>query len=238
MKIARQAFEQWARSVFPDQGAFSLSKVATAAGVSKSSFFFQAQRGFVDAKTIIAYSRAIGADPLQEMLTFPELQIFADDRGPTDSEVLSQLPAEALMEELLGRSRHKGLTVDAGPMPPAHALKRWLACYDLWGRYDEMAHTMGLASSKSLTKKFSENTVSIGELVTMIQFADLVPRFGLVVTSHLTLEEAGYPANLREAVLSHSPMEAVIDALRPALRWFEKEAEAMALTQDFYENLG
>jgi hypothetical protein len=238
VKIERQAFEKWARSVFPDTEAFSLSKVATSAGVSKSTFFLQASRGQVDASLVIAYSRAVGIEPLHELLKFPQLDIFEDPRAPSAPEVLSQLPAEAHMEELLGRSRGAGITVDAGPMPPAHALKRWLDTYELWGRYEEMAQAVGLASAKSLTRKIADNNVSIGELVDMIKFADLVPRFGLVVTGHLTLEEAGYAADLRETVLSGSPLPVVVEALRPALRWFEKEAEANAVVRDFYQNLG
>ncbi|MFC4372321.1 hypothetical protein [Citricoccus nitrophenolicus] len=240
MKIDRRSFEDWARGAHPQDEPFSLSKVAKAAGVSTSGFFLQAGRGQgqLDAGLIISYSRAVGLSPLGELLKFQQLQVFADSREPSNAEVLSQVPAEAHMEELVRRSRGKGTEPDVGPMPPAYALKRWMDCYDLWGKYDELARAMGLASAKSLTRKIADNKISVGELVDMVEYADLAPRFGLVVTGHLTLVEAGFDQDLRESVLTASTSAEVVESLRPALRWFEKEEEAKSLTSEFYQNLG
>lgn len=237
VKIDKTAFEEWARGVFPTSPSFSLSRVAALAGVSRSTFFWQTSRGYLEAQVIVDVSRALGLDPLGQMLSFPELEVFADPRDPSTAEVLSQIHPEAQMEELLHRSKKVSNVHPLEPLPVPYGLKRWLDCYELWGRYDEMARAMGLASNKSLTKKISENKISIGELVQMAGVGELVPRFGLVVCNVLTLEEAGYPKTLREDALTSASTGAVVDALRASLRWFEKQVEARKLADDFYENL-
>lgn len=237
MKIDRQAFEAWARGVFPADETFSLSKVAAAAGVSKSTFFLQSSRGGIDASIVVDYSRAIDIDPLEQLVSFPELRAFGDPRNPTELEVLSQVNPEAFMEELLGRSRGRPTPHNLEPMPEPYALKRWMDTYDLWGKYDEIATAMGLSSAKSLTRKVAENKVTLGELLSMCQAADLTPRFGLAVTGILTLAEAGYAKDLREQVLRTASTPTVIEALSTGLRWLEKQVQVKELSNDFYRNL-
>lgn len=238
MKIPKERFDAWVSSVQPDSEAWTSSRVAKFAGISKSSFFFQRSKGYVEGSVIIALARALKVSPVEELLKFKEFQIFAHPEEPSDEEVLSQLSPAFLMEELLARLRHEEVEHYPQTMPEPYGLKRWLDTTDLHGRYAQLATEMGLASVQVISKKINENRLTLGQLVAMCDYGKLNARFGLVVTGMMSWEEVGFAWNTREKVLRKVPGQQVVDALMLSRKWLERDVQVKELEAGVYRNLG
>lgn len=237
LKIEKDRFDAWAQSVW-NIAEYSPSKVAKVTGISKSSFFFQRSKDYVEASIIVALARALDLNPLDELLKFNEFEIFEPLKEPTVEEVLSQIPPECLMEELLARLRHEKAEHYPPTMPEPGGLKRWLDTTDLHGTYGNLAEAMGLASIQVLSKKVNENRITLGQLVAMCQHSRLNARFGLVVTGMMTWTEVGLPWNIREKMLGSAPGGTVIEALIASRRWLEKAVQVKELEDGVYRSLG
>lgn len=237
LKIEKDRFDAWAKSVVGSTG-YSASGIAKLAGISKSSFFFQRSKDYVEASVVVALARALDLSPLEELLKFDEFRIFAPLEEPAIEEVLSQLPPEHLMEELLGRLGHKRVEHYPTTMPEPGGLKRWLDTTDLHGHYGPLAESMGLASVQVLSKKITDNRLSLGQLSSLCRHGRLNARFGLVVAGMMTWEEVGLAWDIREKVLSSSPSGAVIEALVASRKWLERAVQAKELERGVYRSFG
>lgn len=237
MKIPKDRFEAWAQSVSPPEESYSLNKVAVTSGLSRSSVFLQARKGYVETSVVVAYSRALGLPPLEQMLTFQELALYGDPAVPSQAEVLSQITPEAFMEELLTRLRGRRQAPDLGVLPIPYGMKRWMDCYSLYGQMDSLTKNLALSHRDRLSERINRNKFSIGELACAIEHLGMVPRFGLVVSGILTLEEVGYPEDLREQALNGADTTEIIDALGNSLRWLTRTVQAKELEHDFYRNI-
>lgn len=237
MKIEKDRFDGWAQSVW-DNAEYSASKVAKTTGISKSSFFFQRSKDYVEASIIVALARALNLNPLDELLKFNEFEIFEPLKEPAAEEVLSQVPPECLMEELLARLRHEKAEHYPPTMPEPGGLKRWLDTRDLHGTYGNLAEAMGLASGQVLSKKVNENRLTLGQLATMCRRGRLNGRFGLVVTGMMTWAEVGLPWNIRESALGSAPGGTVVEALVASRKWLEKAVQVKELEDGVYRSLG
>lgn len=238
VKIKKERFDEWVSSVRYDSEETSPSTVAKLAGISKSSFFFQRGKGYVEASVIIALSRALKLHPLDELLKFSEFQIFEDSTQPTEDELLSQVSPENLMEELLGRLRHESVEHYPQTMPEPYGLKRWLDTTALHGEYAKLAKEMGLASIQVLSKKINENKLTLEQLVSMCDFGRLNARFGLVVTGTMSWEEVGFPWNAREKALQEAPGQIIVNALMLSRRWLERDIQVKEIEAGVHRNLG
>lgn len=237
LKIEKDSFDAWAQSVW-SHAEYSPSRVAKVTGISKSSFFFQRSKDYVEASVIIALARALDLKPLDELLKFAEFKSFEHLQEPGTEEVLSQVPPECLMEELLARLRHEKAKHYPPAMPEPGGLKRWLDTTDLHGHYGDLAEAMGLASVQVLSKKINENRLTIGQLVTLCRHGKLNARFGLVVTGMMTWDEVGLPWDIRERVVGSAPGGTVIEALLASRKWLEKAVQVKELEDGVYRSLG
>lgn len=237
MKIQKDRFDAWAQSVWGATG-YSPTKVAKLAGISKSSFFFQRSKDYVEASVVIALARGLELNPLDELLKFDECRIFKPLHEPAPEEVLSQLPPECLMEELLARLRHEKAEHYPAAMPEPGGLKRWLETTGLHGSYGPLAEAMGLASIQVLSNKIAENRITLGQLIAMCEHGSLNARLGLVITGMLTWEEVGLPWNIREKVLGSAPGGTVIEALFASRKWLERAIQVKELEDGVYRSLG
>lgn len=238
MKINTDRFDAWASSVWTDGSTYTPGKVAKLAGISRSSFYFQRNKGYVEASVVLALSRGLGRPPLGELLKFDNTEIFEEFSRPTDEEVLSQIGVEHLMEELLARLH--GDKVDHHPPAPPepHAVKRWLDAAELHGMYSSLSEAMGLSSQQVLSKKLTENRLTIGELAALCVYGELNGRFGLVVTGMMTFEEVGYPFDIREQVLKSTRSETVVEALWGSRKWVERAIQVKELENGVHQGLG
>lgn len=230
MRLDRETFEGWAKTVSPASDDYSLSKVALSAGIPKSSLLYQARRGYIEASVVIAYSRGLGINPLDQLLRFEQFAIYADTAAPSQREILTQLPPESYMQELLNRLHGTTIEIDIGQIPAPYAMKRWLDSYNLWGQYDQLSERLGFASRDRLSERISRNRLTLGELVLLTEIADLTPRFGLVVAGLLSLEEANYPSTLWETTLAATESAELVDVLGDSLRWLTKRIEDLEPT--------
>lgn len=238
MKIPKDRFDAWVAEGQPKTEDLTPSRVAKLAGVSKSSFFFQRSKGYVDGTTVITLSRVLKLNPIDELLKFDGLEIFAPFEQPSQEEVLSQLKPEFLMEELLGRLRHETVEHYPPAMPEPYGLKSWLDTTELHGQYGQLAKAMGLASKQVLSKKINENHLTLGQLISLCDYGKLNARFGLVVTGMMDWEEVGLSSKTREIVLSESPGQLVIDSLIRSRKWLERDIQVKELEAGVYRNLG
>lgn len=239
MKISKDRFDAWVESVWDkSSGNYSPSRVAKVAGISRTSLYYQRNKGYVEASVIIAVSRGLSLKPLNELLKFPEFGIFTEFRTPQAYEVLSQLPLECLMEELTARLRHEEVEHYPHAMPEPYGLKRWMDANALYGHYAELAEAMGLSSVQALSSKINENRLTLGQLVAMCKQAQLNGRFGLVVTGMMSWEEVGYPWNIREDVLGSASGTTVVDALKAAHTWLERAIRVKEIEGGVHQDLG
>lgn len=240
VKLDRDRFDSWADSAWPAGGGgkYSPSQVAKTAGISKSSFFFQRSKDYVEASVVVALARSLQRNPLDDLLHFEEFASFKEHREPEQSEVLSQVGPNFLMEELLARLHHEKSTHYLPAMPEPYGLKRWLDSMDMHGKYGEIAEAMDLANIRVLSKKINENRLSLGQLVALCEYDNLNGRFGMVVTGVLTWEEAGFPFDLREKVLMSAPGDTVIEALWRSRKWLERAVQVKELESGVYESFG
>lgn len=227
MRLDRETFEAWARAVSPTDQPYSLSQVAARAGFPKTTLSYQARRGYVAAPVVIAYSRALGLSPVEELARFDQFAVYQDPAAPSPREVLSQLPPESYIEELVNRIHGTTSTVSLSPIPGPWAMKRWLDSYALWGQYDQIADQLGLSSRDRLSEKIRYNRLTLAELTGLIESAELTPRFGLVVAGLVSLDEADYPLGLFRSTLTATPSVELVDVLGDNLRWLTKRAEDM-----------
>lgn len=238
MRIPKERFDTWAAEVHPEAEDLTPSRVAKLAGISKSSFFFQRGKGYVEGTTVIALSRAWNLSPVDELMQFEGMGILEATQKPTNAEVLSQIGPEFLLEELLGRLRHEDSEYSLPPMPYANGLKRWLDAVDVHGKYGQFATAMGLSGIQPLSRKINDNNLSLGQLMTLCDTANLNARFGLVVTGMMTLEEVGLSRVIREQVLTEAPGQLVVDALVASRKWLEQEVQVKELEAGVHRNLG
>lgn len=238
MRIPKDQFDEWVVGRQPEDVVPSPSQVAKIAGVSNSSFFFQRSKGYVEGTVIIALSRAWNLSPVDELMQFEGMGILEAKQKPTNAEVLSQIGPEFLLEELLSRLRHEDVEYSLPPMPYVNGLKRWLDTVDVHGKYGQFATAMGLSGTQPLSRKINDNNLSLGQLMTLCDTANLNARFGLVVTGMMTLEEVGLSKVLREQVLSEVPGQLVIDALVASRKWLEQEVQVKELEAGVHRNLG
>lgn len=238
MKIGKERFDAWAKTVWNSDDGYTASRAATTAGISKSSFFFQRSKDYVESSVIIALARALKLEPLNELLKFDEFETLSDLKNPSDIEVLSQVGPEFLMEELVARLRHEDQTHFLESMPEPNGLKRWLDAVGMYGKYEDVAQSMELANIRVLSKKINENRLNLGQLVVLCNYGNLNARFGMVVTGNLTLNEAGFDWNLREQTLRKAPGSAVIESLWSTRKWLEKSVQVKDLERNVYESFG
>lgn len=238
MKIKKERFDAWATSAWTGQDICTPSRVAKAAGISKSSFFFQRSNDYVEASVIIALARALKLSPLGELLKFDEFGSLAELRDPSESEVLSQIAPEFFLEEVLARLHHEESVHDLGAMPAPDGLKRWLDATGMYGSYSEIAERLELANVRVLSKKVNENRLNLGQLMNLCDFGDLNRRLGMVVTGNLTWEEAGFSGDLRANVLRSSTGTTVVDALWSSRKWLERALQVKEIERGVYKSFG
>lgn len=238
MKINKDRFDEWATSIWKSQETYTASRAAKVAGVSKSSFFFQRSKDYVEATIIVDLSRALQLNPLNELLRFDEFKIFSKFQEPSPMEVLSQVNPEFLMEELIARLHHEVAEHDLGVTQEPSSLKRWLDAVDMYGKYEEAAQKLDLANVRVLSKKINENRLSLGQLVALCEYANLNSRMGLVVTGNLSWEEAGFSADLRGQVLNSSPGATLIEALWASRKWLERAVQVKEVESSVYKSFG
>ena len=225
VRIPSDRFEQWAESVYPDP-PYSFAKLVNLSGLSRSTMFYQRSRGYLDARVLIIVARKIGRNPLEELLQFPEFSTLASGPPPTTAEVLSQLPVPAMMEELLGRYWGYSVTHDLESRPGRYNLNRWLASYDVRGRYKELAQAAGVSGQQEFSRKLTENRFSLEQLLALSEHGGLNARFSLVASGVISYAEAGFNPNLREETLAQASTGAIVAELKRALPWFAKEMDA------------
>lgn len=227
MRLDREAFESWARAVSPIDQPYSLSQVAARAGVPKTTLAYQARRGYVSASVVLEYSRALGLSPVEELARFEQFAVYQNLARPSPREVLSQLPPETYLEELVSRIHGTTSITTLGPIPGPWAMKRWLDSYVLWGQYDQLADQLGLSSRDRLSEKIRYNRLTLAELTGLIEAAELTPRFGLVVAGLASLAEVGYPADLFGSTLTATSSVELVNVLDDNLRWLAKRVEEL-----------
>lgn len=238
MKINKEDFDVWAISALADEEKYSASRVAKIAGISKSSFFFQRSKDYVEASAIIALARALRLKPLDELLKFAEFKTFSEHQEPSELEVLSQVGPQFFMEELLARLHHEEADHTLEAMPDASGLKRWLDAVGMYGKYEEVAQKLDLANIRVLSKKINENRMTFGQLASLCEYGNLNGRMGLVVTGNLTWEEAGFRPDIREKILRSASGATIVDALWSSRKWLEKEIQVKELERGVYESFG
>lgn len=237
MKISIERFDAWALSVWGDQEDFTPSRVAKIAGISKSSLFFNRRKGELEANVVLQLARGLNLNPLDEITKFDEFAFLEKRIEPSIVEVLSQVSPETLMEAILCRLNHEETMEPLEPTPITGGLKRWLDAVGMHGKYGELAKQLEL-SIGALSVKISENRLDLGQLATLCALGKLNGRFALVVTGHLTWEEAGFSRAAREVALRESSGKVLVEALWSARSWLEKLLQVKDLERGVFKNFG
>lgn len=206
MRIPATRFEQWAASVFPsDSARYSFSAVARLSGVNRSTLYYQRQAGYIDPSVVLSVSRALGLGPVEELASFDLFRSLSSITPPTTPEILSQITVPDLLNEMLSRYHQVPQAYPSEPRRKLNPVRRWIATYDLRGRYTELAHAIGIKSQTEFSDKITHGRFTIGQIVELAAHAKLNARFGLCVIGAVTLNEAGFRADLREHTLNSAP---------------------------------
>lgn len=239
MKINKERFDEWAQSIWGDREAYSPSRLAKVAGISKSSLFFQRSKDYVEANVVLSLSRGLQLDPLSELMKFSEFEFLAEVREPTEHELLSQVSPENLLEAILARLQHRDIDqIELGTMPEPYGLKRWLDTTNMYGKYEDLAKQLDLSNISVLSKKINDNRLDLGQLARLSLFGGLNGRFAMVVSGNLTWSEAGFSWNAREKVLRDAPGMVLVESLWAARKWLDKAVQVKELERGVFKNFG
>lgn len=210
VRIPATLFEQWAASVFPDgTERYSFSAIARLSGVKRSTLYYQRKTGYIDPRVVLSVSRSLGLSPVEELASFDAFRSLSILKEPTTAEVLSQVTIPDLLNEMLSRYHQVPPAYPQEPQRKLNPFRRWMAKYDLRGRYTELAHAIGIRSQTEFSAKITHGRFTIGQVVELAAHADLNCRFGLYVMGAVSLSEAGYPDDLREQIVNSAPTAAI-----------------------------
>lgn len=223
MRIPAPAFEQWAKAVTPRGSRYSFASVARLSGMSRSTLYHQRQAGHIDPAAVLSVSRRLHLSPVAELASFDHFRTLSVQRPPSTAEILSQVPIATLLDETLRRYHRQstGFPREWGGVPGS--FRRWLATYDLHGRYADLAHAVGVRGQTEFSAKAAASRFTIGQVVSLSAYADLNARFGLIVLGSITPEEAGLPHDIWEITLRAASDLAVVGEIEKHLSLFGRD---------------
>lgn len=240
MKIPQDEFFSWAESAYLSTGQqrFSMKILSRLTGYSQARLSMQKGRGYVESFVVIAFSRGLGLDPVQQLLAFPYFGRLLRTDTPSQEEILALVSTKDLAREL----HYRLGAPDRGGQPLSGTDENlgFLRWYDAAVKHGEgvnIAAEMDITSTV-LSSRNIRNTWSIGELHDMCEAGDLNYRVSLVAAGHITLEEAGYESDLRERTLESVSDERFFTYFKQALGHMERQARAIADIRRMSEHLG
>lgn len=234
MSIPQEDFFAWAESAYLSTGhrRFSMRILSVLTGHSQPRISMQKGRGYIDSYLVVAFSRGLGLDPLEQLLKFPYYQRLLRQDAPATEEILALVSTRELAQELryrLGAADRpeEPLMTQEEPL----GFLRWYAAATQRGTGDEIAKQVGISASV-LSSRNSRNSWSMEELHDLCEAGDLNYRVALVAARHLTLEEAGFPADLRERTLESADHDQFFSYFRTAVGHMARQARALRETVD------
>lgn len=240
MKIPQDEFLSWAESAYLSVGhqRFSWKILAKLTGYSQARLSMQKGRGYIESFVVIEFSRGLGLDPVQQLLTFPYFGRLLRIDAPAQEEILSLVSTQDLTREM----RYRLGAPDRGDEPLSTESENlgFLRWYDAAVPRGEGIHIAAEmeVSSPVLSSRNLRNSWSMGELHDMCEAGDLNYRMSLVAAGHITLEEAGYRADLREQALENVPDDQFFRYIKQNLRHMERQARAITDLRRMSEHLG
>lgn len=240
MKIPQEEFLSWAESAYLSTGQhrFSWKILSKLTGYSQARLSMQKGRGYIESFVVIAFARGLGLDPVQQLLTFPYFGRLLRAEAPTQEEILALVSTQDLAREL----RYRLGAPDRGDEPLSSEAEnlgflRWYDAAVKRGEGVRIAAEMNI-TAPVLSSRNIRNTWSMGELHDMCEAGDLNYRMSLVAAGHITLEEAGYGADLREQTLENIADDQFFTYFKQALGHMERQARAITDLRRMSEHLG
>lgn len=240
MKIPQEEFLAWAESAYLTSGQqrFSMKILSRLTGYSQARLSMQKGRGYIESVLVIDFSRGLGLDPVQQLLTFPYFGRLLRTDTPSQEEILSLVSTKDLLLEM----RYRVGAPDRGDQPlsgPDETLGflRWYDAAVKRGEGVNIAATLNI-SSPVLSSRNIRNAWSMGELHDMCEAGDLNYRVSLVAAGYLTLEEAGYESDLRERTLESVADDRFFAYFKQVLGHMERQSRAVADLRRMSEHLG
>lgn len=240
VKIPQEEFLSWAESAYLSTGhqRFTWKILSKLTGYSQPRLSMQKGRGYIESFVVIAFSRGLGLDPVQQLLTFPYFGRLLRKDDPTEEEVLALVSTQDLTREL----QYRLGAPDRGDQPLSSepenlGFLRWYDAAVKRGESLRIAEEMNITPTV-LSSRNIRNTWSMGELHDMCEAGDLNYRMSLVAAGHITLEEAGYGSDLRERTLENVADDQFFTYLRQALGHMARQARAVTDLRRMSEHLG
>lgn len=229
MKIPQETFLSWAESAYLSAGhqRFSWKILSALTGYSQPRVSMQKGRGYIESSLVIAFSRGLGLDPVPQLLTFPYFGRLHHLDIPSQEEVLALVSTQDLTRELRYRLGAEERSEEPLSDEPENlGFLRWYDASVPRGEGIRIAAELNL-SSAVLSSRNVRNAWSMGELHDLCTAGGLNYRMSLVAAGHITLEEAGYAADLRDRTLENVADDRFFKYLRQALGHMARQARAL-----------
>jgi hypothetical protein len=218
-------------------------ELAARTGESTGKLRAQLLRSRVPWSTVVAISRSVGRNPVEELATFP---VFADLRrtNPLQREALSQVQVEDVLLEIAKRRRSliAKIVGSAGyalqPFPFEDSTRYWLDAIDDDGTLRTRLIQTTTLDKAALSRAVSTNRLSPEQAVTAAAIAGGTPSVGLVLIGLVSAEEAGWSPTSRDTALFECSDADLVDLADARLKTLRRRLKADAAETNYWKTLG
>lgn len=182
MNIQAPAFNQWLEALGIDA---TLQEICTKAGLSLSTVSEQRSGNRITPKTVIAISRAYGANPVRQLATFEGYETLQK----YDLALSDIAPLYSVLEVIHQSFIRQGKALPATPFDvPEAALKQWVHVNQRGLAQKVLAQHLGMQPS-NFSHHMLSNSMPVHRIMKISTILDISPLPGLVAAGYLTFEE-------------------------------------------------
>ncbi|TDW64683.1 hypothetical protein EDF51_11347 [Curtobacterium sp. PhB25] len=219
------------------------SELAHLIGENVGKIRAQRLRSRVSWSVVVAVSRALGRNPVQDLRSFPAFAAV-DAVQPSAPEALSQVEVEDVLLEISKRRRSQiarmvgGAGYELQSFPFEDSTRYWFDAIDTDGTLRAKLIDATTLDKASLSRAISANTLSPEQAVVAATIADGTPTVGLVVTGLVSPAEAGWSPTLRDTALIEASDTELIDLAGARLRTLRRKIRADQVEANYWKTLG
>lgn len=210
MRLSTEEFTAWSEGFYERAsmgfaGNANWIQIAKDAPFTDSRLSVQRSREVIDALAIINISRTYDVNPLPELARIPQWEPLTKfPLKPSNREVLSSLHLGHILRELADRMdkavlRHS----DLGAWDSYYG--RFSTWFDVAGSEAaklRLREAIKIGSASAMSSRLNSHIkFGVDEILDGFMLIGVNPVYALVLAGHITDEEAGYSATLRQDVL-------------------------------------